>query len=110
VVLTYGGQNLEKHRFDKVSNQMRQQSMKLVTAQAAANPVIQMIASIAIVIVLYLASVDSIKAELTAGSFTVVFSAMFGLLRPLKSLTNVTSEFQRGMAASTTLFGLMDLD
>lgn len=47
---------------------------------------------------------------LTPGTFTVVFSAMFGLMRPLKSLTNVTSEFQRGMAASTTLFGLMDLD
>ncbi len=110
VVLTYGGQDVEKHRFDKVSNQMRQQSMKLVTAQAAANPIIQMIASVAIVVVLFLASVDSIKAELTAGTFTVVFSAMFGLLRPLKALTNVTSEFQRGMAASTTLFGLMDLD
>ncbi|MBY7732003.1 lipid A ABC transporter ATP-binding protein/permease MsbA [Vibrio splendidus] len=110
VVLTYGGQDLERGRFDSVSNQMRQQSMKLVTAQAAANPIIQMIASIAIVVVLYLASVDSIKAELTAGTFTVVFSAMFGLLRPLKALTNVTSEFQRGMAASTTLFGLMDLD
>ncbi|MEZ8223811.1 lipid A ABC transporter ATP-binding protein/permease MsbA [Vibrio splendidus] len=110
VVLTYGGQELERGRFDTVSNQMRQQSMKLVTAQAAANPIIQMIASIAIVVVLFLASVDSIKAELTAGTFTVVFSAMFGLLRPLKALTNVTSEFQRGMAASTTLFGLMDLD
>ena len=89
VVLTYGGQDLERGRFDTVSNQMRQQSMKLVTAQAAANPIIQMIASIAIVVVLYLASVDSIKAELTAGTFTVVFSAMFGLLRPLKALTNV---------------------
>ncbi|MEZ8167082.1 lipid A ABC transporter ATP-binding protein/permease MsbA [Vibrio tasmaniensis 1F-187] len=110
VVLTYGGQDLEKHRFDQVSNQMRQQSMKLITAQAAANPIIQMIASLAIVVVLFLASVDSIKAELTPGTFTVVFSAMFGLLRPLKALTNVTSEFQRGMAASTTLFGLMDLD
>lgn len=110
VVLTYGGQDLEKYRFDKVSNQMRQQSMKLVTAQAAANPIIQMIASVAIVVVLVLASVDSIKAELTPGTFTVVFSAMFGLMRPLKALTNVTSEFQRGMAASTTLFGLMDLD
>ncbi|WKY57193.1 lipid A ABC transporter ATP-binding protein/permease MsbA [Vibrio sp. SNU_ST1] len=110
VVLTYGGQDLERHRFDEVSNQMRQQSMKLITAQAAANPIIQMIASLAIVVVLFLASVDSIKAELTPGTFTVVFSAMFGLLRPLKALTNVTSEFQRGMAASTTLFGLMDLD
>lgn len=63
VVLSYGGQDVEKQRFDKVSNQMRQQSMKLVTAQATANPIIQMIASVAIVVVLYLASVDSIKSN-----------------------------------------------
>jgi subfamily B ATP-binding cassette protein MsbA len=84
--------------------------MKLVTAQAAANPIIQMIASIAIVVVLYLASIDSIKEQLTPGTFTVVFSAMFGLMRPLKALTNVTSQFQRGMAASQTLFALVDLE
>lgn len=110
VVLSYGGQNIEKDRFDAVSNQMRQQSMKLVAAQAVANPVIQMIASIALVSVLFLASVDSIREELTAGTFTVIFSAMFGLMRPLKALTNVTSMFQRGMAACQTLFTLMDLE
>ncbi|EGR7966128.1 lipid A ABC transporter ATP-binding protein/permease MsbA [Vibrio vulnificus] len=110
VVLSYGGQEVEKSRFDVVSNQMRQQSMKLITAQAAANPIIQMIASIAIVVVLYLASVDTIKDQLTPGTFTVVFSAMFGLMRPLKALTNVTSQFQRGMAAAQTLFVLVDLE
>ncbi|MEJ3626609.1 lipid A ABC transporter ATP-binding protein/permease MsbA [Vibrio vulnificus] len=110
VVLSYGGQEVEKSRFDVVSNQMRQQSMKLITAQAAANPIIQMIASIAIVVVLYLASVDTIKDQLTPGTFTVVFSAMFGLMRPLKALTSVTSQFQRGMAAAQTLFALVDLE
>ncbi|MGD8170170.1 lipid A ABC transporter ATP-binding protein/permease MsbA [Vibrio sp. TRT 21S02] len=110
VVLSYGGQEVERERFDAVSNQMRQQTMKLVAAQAIANPVIQVIASIALVAVLFLASVDSIRSELTPGTFTVVFSAMFGLMRPLKALTNVTSEFQRGMAASQTLFALMDLE
>ena len=110
VVLSYGGQDVERERFDVVSNQMRQQSMKLVAAQAIANPVIQIIASIALVVVLFLASVDSIKEQLTPGTFTVVFSAMFALMRPLKALTNVTSEFQRGMAASQTLFELMDLE
>ncbi|HDY7699428.1 TPA: lipid A ABC transporter ATP-binding protein/permease MsbA [Vibrio vulnificus] len=110
VVLSYGGQEVEKSRFDLVSNQMRQQSMKLITAQAAANPIIQMIASIAIVVVLYLASVDTIKDQLTPGTFTVVFSAMFGLMRPLKALTSVTSQFQRGMAAAQTLFALVDLE
>ncbi|MDG4870973.1 lipid ABC transporter permease/ATP-binding protein, partial [Guyparkeria sp. 1SP6A2] len=51
-----------------------------------------------------------IRADLTPGTFTVIFSAMFGLMRPLKALTNVTSEFQRGMAATQTLFALMDLE
>ncbi|WP_456297160.1 lipid A ABC transporter ATP-binding protein/permease MsbA [Vibrio sp. AK197] len=110
VVLSYGGHNVERERFDRVSNQMRQHSMKLVAAQAIANPVIQVIASLALVAVLFLASFDSIRSELTPGTFTVIFSAMFGLMRPLKALTNVTSDFQRGMAASQTLFGLMDLE
>ncbi|MCG3723057.1 lipid A ABC transporter ATP-binding protein/permease MsbA [Vibrio cincinnatiensis] len=110
VVLSYGGQEVERKRFDSVSNRMRQQTMKLVSAQAVADPIIQMIASLALVTVLFLASVDSIRADLTPGTFTVVFSAMFGLMRPLKALTNVTSDFQRGMAATQTLFALMDLE
>jgi len=57
-----------------------------------------------------LASFEEIRSQLTPGTFTVVFSAMFGMMRPLKALTNVTSDFQRGMAASQTLFALMDLE
>ncbi|MDR9829600.1 lipid A ABC transporter ATP-binding protein/permease MsbA [Vibrio sp. FNV 38] len=110
VVISYGGQDVESERFDGVSNRMRQQSMKLVVVQGLANPIIQMIASIAIVTVLFLASFDSIRNELTPGTFTVVFSAMFAMMRPLKGLTNVAGQFQRGMAACQTLFGLMDLE
>ncbi|PSW07675.1 lipid A ABC transporter ATP-binding protein/permease MsbA [Photobacterium lipolyticum] len=110
VVLSYGGQQVESSRFDAVSNRMRQQTMKLVSAQATANPIIQLIASLALVVVLVLANSESLRAELTPGTFAVVFGAMFGLMRPLKALTNVTSQFQRGMAACQTLFELMDLD
>ncbi|WP_318488885.1 lipid A ABC transporter ATP-binding protein/permease MsbA [Photobacterium leiognathi] len=110
VVLSYGGQEVEKQRFDNVSNQMRRQTMKLVSAQAIANPVIQVIASLALVVVLILANTPSLRAELTPGTFAVVFGAMFGLMRPLKALTSVTSQFQRGMAACHTLFELMDLE
>lgn len=110
VVLSYGGHEIERERFNKVSNQMRQQSMKFITAHAIANPVTQMIASLALVAVLFLASFDEIRNQLTPGTFTVIFSAMFGLMRPLKAITNVVSQFQRGMAASQTLFALMDLD
>jgi subfamily B ATP-binding cassette protein MsbA len=110
VVLSYGGHAIEKKRFEDVSNRMRQQTMKLVSAQSIADPVIQMIASLALFTVLFLASVDSIREQLTPGTFTVVFSAMFGLMRPLRALTSVTSEFQKGMAASQTLFDLIDME
>ncbi len=110
VVLGFGGQEVEQARFENVSNRMRQQTMKLVSAQAIANPVIQLIASFALVAVLMLANTESIRSELTAGTFAVVFGAMFGLMRPLKSLTNVTSQFQRGMAACNSLFELMEME
>ncbi|WP_036798409.1 lipid A ABC transporter ATP-binding protein/permease MsbA [Photobacterium marinum] len=110
VVLSYGGQRVEKERFDQVSNSMRQQTMKLVSAQAIANPVIQVIASLALVVVLVLANTDTLRNELTPGTFALIFGSMFGLMRPLKALTSVTSQFQRGMAACQTLFGLMELE
>lgn len=109
-VLSFNGQKIEKERFDRISNHMRQQSMKMVVAQGLANPIIQMIASLALVSILFLASFDSVKESLTPGTFTVIFSSMFGLLRPLKGLTSVTSDFQRGMAACNTLFSLLDLE
>ncbi|WP_413110338.1 lipid A ABC transporter ATP-binding protein/permease MsbA [Thaumasiovibrio sp. DFM-14] len=110
VVLSYGGQKVEKQRFEDVSNRMRQQSMKLATAQSAANPIIQIIASSAMVVILIMANTESIRSGLSAGTFALVFGAMFGLMRPLRGLTNVTSQFQRGMAACNTLFGLMALE
>ncbi len=109
-VLSFGGQKVEEARFNKVSNQMRQQTMKLMSAQAIANPVIQLIASLALVVVLLLANTQAIREALTPGTFAVVFGAMFGLMRPLKALTGVTSEFQRGMAACNSLFAMMDLE
>lgn len=110
VVLSYGGQQVEQDRFENVSNRMRQQTMKLVSAQAIANPVIQVIASLALVVVLILANTEALRESLTPGTFALIFGSMFGLMRPLKALTNVTSQFQRGMAACQTLFGLMELE
>lgn len=109
VVLSCGGQEVEEQRFNHVSNAMRQQNMKMVVVQQISSPVVQMIGSSALVTVLFLASMDSIRAELTAGAFTVVFSSLLSMLRPLRGLTAVMSDFQRGMAASQTLFSLLDM-
>ena len=110
VVLSFGGQQIEKDRFDRVSNDMRRKGMKIVSADGISDGLVQLIASFALSVVLYLATVEGLQIEdLTAGSFTVVFSSMMAMLRPLKSLTNVNSQFQRGMAACQTLFEFLDL-
>lgn len=109
-VLIFGGQKVESERFDHVSNRMRQQGMKMVSASSVSDPVIQFIASLALAFVLYAASFPSVMHNLTAGTITVVFSSMIALMRPLKSLTNVNAQFQRGMAACQTLFAILDME
>ena len=107
-VLIFGGQKVETERFGKVSNNMRRQNMKMVTASAISDPIVQLIASFALAFVLYAASFPEIREQLTSGTIAVVFSSMFALMRPLKSLTNVNAQFQRGMAACQTLFAILD--
>ncbi len=109
-VLIFGGQAIETERFDQVSNHMRRQGMRLVSASSISDPIIQLIASLALAFVLYAASFPSVMETLTAGTITVVFSSMIALMRPLKSLTNVNAQFQRGMAACQTLFHILDLE
>ena len=111
VALSFGGQKIEEERFNQVSNDMRRQGMRLAVANGIADPVVQIIASLALAAVLYLATFPAIMSQnLTAGSFTVVFSSMLAMMRPLKSLTNVNAQFQRGMAACQTLFEILDLE
>lgn len=107
-VLAFGGQETEVARFAKVNSKNRNQNMKLAVAQAISQPMIMVIGSFALAFVLYAASLDSMKADLTAGTFATILGAMMAMLQPIKNLTRVNAEFQRGIAACTTVFELLD--
>lgn len=107
-VLSFGGQKTEAERFWKVNDQNRYQTMKLAMAQAVSQPLVMIIGSFALAFVLYAASIDSLKEELTAGTFATILGAMLAMLQPIKNLTRVNAEFQRGIAACTTVFELLD--
>lgn len=110
VVLSFGGQAVEEARFNHSSNDMRRKGMKMMAAASISDPIIQVIASLALAVVLFLAGSPEIMGDtLSAGEFAAVIGALMGILRPLKTLTNVNAQFQRGMAASQTLFTLFDL-
>lgn len=109
VVISYGGQEIENERFKAVSNKNRQQMMKLRATTAMSSPIIQVIASLALAMVLFVASFPSVAEALTPGTFASMISAMIMILQPLKKLTNVQAEFQRGIVAARSIFAQMDM-
>jgi len=108
VVLTFDGQQREFERFEKINKHNRQQRMKMVATKSVSVPLIQIIASFALAFVLYVANLDSMRESLTPGIFITVLTCMTMLLRPLKLLTTVNSDFQNGMAACVSIFAVLD--
>ena len=108
VILAFGGQDKETDDFRQVNNQNRQQRMKMVATKAVSVSSIQIIASFALAAVLYLSARPEMLSTLSPGTFTVIASSMMMLLRPLKQLTNVNSEFQRGLTAAQSVFQVLD--
>ena len=109
-VLMFGGQKVENKKFEKVSNTVRTQKMKMASANAISVPVIQSLSSFALAFVLYLATFPQIMDTLSSGTFVVIISSMMALMKPIKSVTQINNEIQKGISASTSLFEMLDMN
>lgn len=108
VVVMFEGQEKEANRFEGINQSTRQQNLKLVNIRTISTSIIQLIASLSLSMVLFIASFPSMLEDLTPGAFTTLLTCMIMLLRPLKQLTNVNADFQRGLAAATSVFEVID--
>ena len=105
-IILFGAQDEESKNFNKVNNKFRRDGMRLVSISALSTPIVQLIISFAIAFVLLMASNPDLN--ITPGQFTVVFSSLVALMQPIKSLTSVNADFQKGMAACQTLFAIFE--
>lgn len=108
VVRMFGGQTKERQRFFKASNGNRQQAMKLALAESISTPVVQMLVAVAMALLVFLALQPEIIAVMTAGEFIAFIIAAGMLTKPLRSLTEVNSILQQGIAAAQSIFFLLD--
>jgi len=108
VILAFSGQKKESKRFDKINNANRQQAMKLVAASASSTPLIQFIGASAIAIVLFVMSFEGVVDVISVGSFIALITAMGSLMRPLKQISKVNVDLQRGLTACASVFDLLD--
>ena len=108
VVKLFGGQDYEQRRFDQEANRVRRHMMKQVVAVAATAPVLQLIAAVALSIIIWYAMLQTSAAQLSAGEFVAFIAGMLLLMAPLKRVTEINEHLQKGLAAAESLFRLLD--
>ena len=95
-------------RFHEASQFNRIQSLKLAFVQAVSTPVAQVFLSLALAALFWFALDPAILAGFTPGSLVAFIAAATQLGKPIRTLTNVQSIVQRGLAAAEDLFAQID--
>jgi len=111
VIKAFGGQAYEIAQFAKVTQNNRRQEMKLIATSAISVPIIQCIGSIALAATIYLATNGTgggVNTPITPGAFAAFVAAMIALLKPIKQLTKVNSNIQKGIAGAASIFAFLD--
>lgn len=110
VVKVFLGQEMEKTRFERVNERTRRLHMRMVATHMLSSSIVQFAAGIALVVLMVVATRPSMLNEITAGTFTAIFFAMIATIPPLKRLTNVQSQMQKGIAAADSIFIVIDAE
>jgi len=110
VVKVFQGQDAEKQRFGAVNEKTRRLHMRMVATRLASSSMVQLAAGVALVLLMIAATRPSMLNEISAGTFTVVFWAMIGTIPPLKRLTTVQAQVQKGIAAAESIFEVLDTE
>ena len=108
VVKVFSGQTYETRRFAGSVQRARRFQVKFAAAAAAAAPIGQMIAAIALAIILLLSERRFAAGAITISDFVSFFTAMALLFSPIRRLTSVNARVQKGIAAAASVFALVD--
>jgi subfamily B ATP-binding cassette protein MsbA len=108
VVRVFGGQAYERQRFEAASQRIRRFMMKHAAAAAGTVPVTQLFVAGAIAIIIYFAAGQALAGGIELAGFLGFITATGMLLQPLKRLTGINEQLQKGLAACESVFGLID--
>jgi subfamily B ATP-binding cassette protein MsbA len=110
VVKVFQGQTAEMARFRKVNEKTRRLHMRMVATRLASSSLVQVAAGLSLVLLMYIATRPTMLNDISAGTFTAIFTAMVATIPPLKRLTSVQSQVQKGIAAADSIFQVLDTE
>jgi len=109
MVRLHGAQDQQTERFNTLGQKLRRLALKSTAASAAMTPLTQIMAAIALSLVLVIALMQSREAAsgATVGGFVAFITAMLMLIAPIKRLADVANPITRGLAALERGLALM---
>ena len=108
IIKVFGAQQQEQQKFQLANNFNRSQNMKMAVISAVSVPISQLFGAFALAGMLYFATQGTILETITVGTFMSFVAASMLLMSPFKRLTQVTQSLQQGVAASQSIFQLID--
>ncbi|MDO4636854.1 MAG: lipid A export permease/ATP-binding protein MsbA [Lautropia sp.] len=108
VIKVYAGQVHESSRFAAASRQLQAFARRMTVASSLLVPITQVMAAVAVSLVIALALYQSQQDRTTVGGFVSFLTAMLMILNPLKHLADVNGQLQRAFAAADAVFHFID--
>ena len=110
VIKIFGGQEEEMQAFQLANERNREFNMKETVVKAMNEPIVQLLVALALAVIVYVASSGEVADRISVGSFMSFITAMLLLFAPLKRMTTLNSQIQKGIAAGESLFAILDLE
>ncbi|CAN5680831.1 lipid A export permease/ATP-binding protein MsbA [soil metagenome] len=108
MVRLHGAEAGQAKRFEALSQKLNRLAVKSTIASAAMTPLTQLLASVALSVVLMIALWQSGEQGLTVGGFVAYITAMLMLIAPIRRLADMANPITRGLAALERGLALID--
>jgi subfamily B ATP-binding cassette protein MsbA len=108
MIKVFQSESNENSRFIKKANWIRRYELKIEVAGSAHGPIIETAAAFMIATLIYVGTHDTIAGELSVGGFVAFLTALGLLFSPVKRLTGINRQLQKGIAAAESVFSLID--
>jgi subfamily B ATP-binding cassette protein MsbA len=108
IVKAFGMEEYEKRRYSEASDQVFRAILRIVRVDALTSPVLEVLGSVGIVVAVWVGGYLVFSKSLTPGAFMAFLGALASLYQPVKRISQINNNIQRGMAGVKRVFELMD--
>jgi subfamily B ATP-binding cassette protein MsbA len=109
-VRTFGGESFERQRLNKASQYNQKQTLKLALTNAINVPLNQQIVAIGLSVMVYFMFQRLATGAMNNEEFISFLTAASLIAKPVRSLTDINSIIQKGIAAAQSVFTVLDAE